>query len=229
MSIVSPRRADPRIPIALTEAAARLLAEEGPAALSTRRLAAAVGTSTAAVYTHFGSMTDLVRAMVQEGFVRLDRCLGMVGITDDAVEDVIALGYAYRDNAREFPHLYAVMFGSSALGGFALTDEDRKHGRYTLAALINAVHRAILTGRFRDDNAQLVAQQMWITLHGLVTLDLGGYLTEPFDANTCFTAQLRSLLLGAGDEVDAVDRSLDNAWRRYVAEGSAVPNQTRGD
>lgn len=174
-------------------------------------------------------MTDLVRAMVQEGFARLDRRLGTVSVTNDAVEDVIALGYAYRDNAREFPHLYAVMFGSATLGGFALSDEDRKHGRYTLAALINAVHRAILAYRFRADNAQLMAQQMWIALHGLVALDLGGYLTEPFDANTCFTAQLRSLLLGAGDEAEAVDRSLANAWRRHVADGPAVPDQARGD
>ena len=35
-----PRRADPAVRVALTEAAARLLGEEGPAALTTRRLAA---------------------------------------------------------------------------------------------------------------------------------------------------------------------------------------------
>src|SRR5882757_7300328 len=124
MSIVSPRRADPRTQTVLVETAAKLLAEEGPAALSTRRLAAAVGKSTMAVYTHFGGMDDLVRAMVHEGFARLHQRLGMVDLTDDPVADVITLGYAYRGNALEYPHLYAVMFGSSALGGFALTDED---------------------------------------------------------------------------------------------------------
>lgn len=197
--------------MALLEAAARLLAEDGPAALSTRRLAAAVGTSTSAVYTHFGGMNDLVRALVHEGFARLDRRLATVRTTDDPVADVVALGNAYRANAVEYPHMYAVMFGSAALAGFALTDEDRQHGRYTLTALVDAVARAMDAGRFSVGDGVLLAQQMWIALHGLVALELGGYLTRPYDADTCFREQLRVLLLAAGDRPDDVDRSLTNA------------------
>jgi AcrR family transcriptional regulator len=226
MSIVSPRRADPEISTALVEAAARLLAEEGPAALSTRRLAAAVGTSTMAVYTHFGGMDDLVRAMVREGFARLHDRMARVRATEDPVADVITLGHAYRDNALEYPHLYSVMFGGSALGGFALTDDDRQHGRYTLLVLVDAVARAMAAGRFRTEDTQLVAQQMWIALHGLVTLDLGGYLVPPYDAETCFDAQLRALMLGAGDEVDAAERSMARARRRRNRT-SATPSAAR--
>jgi AcrR family transcriptional regulator len=217
MAIVSPRRADPLAPVALVEAAARLLAEQGPAALSARRVAAAVGTSTMAVYTYFGGMDDLVRAMVHEGFTRLHERMGQVRSTEDPVSDIITLGYAYRDNALEHPHLYAVMFGSSALGGFALTDADRQYGRYTLEVLVHAVGRAMADGRFHVDDPMLVAQSMWIALHGLVTLDLGGYLVVPHDADASHEAQLRSLMLGAGDEVGAVDRSLAHAARRPPA------------
>jgi AcrR family transcriptional regulator len=67
----------------LIEAAARLLADEGPAGLSTRRLAAEVGTSTMAVYTHFGGLPELVRAVVREGFKRLGDHLSAVSETDD--------------------------------------------------------------------------------------------------------------------------------------------------
>ncbi|WP_238598152.1 TetR/AcrR family transcriptional regulator [Saccharothrix sp. ALI-22-I] len=49
---VSPRRSDPRARTALIDIAARLLAAEGPQALSTRRIAADAGSSTMAVYTH---------------------------------------------------------------------------------------------------------------------------------------------------------------------------------
>jgi hypothetical protein len=80
--------------------------------------------------------------------------------------------------------------------------------------LVDAVARAMATGRFRTDDPQLVAQQMWIALHGLVTLDLGGYLVPPYDAETCFDAQLRALMLGAGDDVDAAARSMARARRR---------------
>ncbi len=52
----------------LLEAAALLLDEEGPDALTARRLAAAANTSTMAVYTHFGGMPALVKEIVVEGF-----------------------------------------------------------------------------------------------------------------------------------------------------------------
>jgi AcrR family transcriptional regulator len=216
MSTVSPRRADPQIPIALVEAAARLLAEEGPAAFSTRRLAAAVGTSTMAVYTHFGGMDDLVRAMVHEGFARLHHRMSQVGATDDPVADVVTLGCAYRGNAVDHPHLYAVMFGGSSLGGFSLTDDDRQHGRYTLEVLVDAVSRCMAAGRFKEADAHLVAHQMWIALHGLVTLELGSYLIDPYNADVCFEAQVSGLMLGAGDRAEAAYRSVRRARERYA-------------
>jgi AcrR family transcriptional regulator len=182
------------------EAAARLLAEEGPNALSTRRLAAAVGTSTMAVYTHFGGMDDLVRSMVHEGFRRLNERMTSVGETDDAVADVAALGIAYRENALENQHMYSVMFGGSSLGGFALTEDDRQYGRYVLEPVVGAVARAMETGRFRPADAQLVANQMWIAVHGLVTLEIGEYLIEPYDAETCFISMVSGMLVGAGDD-----------------------------
>ena len=98
---MSPRRADPEIPATLIETAARLLAEEGPGALSTRRLATEAGTSTMAVYTYFGGMDDLVRAMVREGFMMLNDRMSAVAETEDPASDVAALGLAYRRNALE--------------------------------------------------------------------------------------------------------------------------------
>lgn len=223
MSRVSPRRADPQAPTALLEAAAQLLAEQGPAAFSTRRLAAAVGSSTTAVYTHFGSMNDLVRAMAREGFARLHQRMTAVSITDDPVADVVMLGCAYRGNALDNPHLYAVMFGGSSLGGFSLTDEDRQHGRYTLEVLVGAVTRCMTAGRFQEADPGLVAHQMWIALHGLVTLELGRYLVDPYDAEVCFEAQVSGLMLGAGDSAAATARSVRWALDRYTGTGAPDP------
>jgi AcrR family transcriptional regulator len=222
MSSVSPRQADPELRARLIEAAARILAEQGPLALSTRRLAAAVGTSTMAVYTYFGGMDDLVRIMVHEGFERLSERMQAVRPSADPVADVAALGAAYRANAHDHQHLYTVMFGGSSLGGFALTDEDRQFGRYTLGDLVGAVSRCMDEGRFRPGDPYLVAHQMWIALHGLVTLELGGYLIEPYDADTCFDSQVRSLMVGAGDDIEAAGTSLDAARERGAAGRGAA-------
>src|SRR3989337_3832847 len=72
----------------LLEAAALLLAEDGPDALTARRLAKAAGTSTMAVYTHFGGMPALVKEIVAEGFARLDEHQATVPHTDDPLAEL---------------------------------------------------------------------------------------------------------------------------------------------
>lgn len=186
-----------------------------------------------AVYTHFGGMDDLVRAMVHEGFARLHRRMIRIRATDDPVADVVTLGCAYRGNAIDNPHLYAVMFGGSSLGGFSLTDADRQHGRYTLAVLIDAVASCMAAGRFRPADPHLLGHQMWIALHGLVTLELGSFLFGRYDADTCFEAQVTGLLLSAGDSATAAARSVERAHERYAVlragepAGAAVPDSAQ--
>src|SRR2546430_2455219 len=147
---MSPRRTDPTMRPALLEVAARLLAEEGPAALSPRRIAADAGSSTMAVYTYFGGMSGLVREIVHAGFARLEENLTRVHDTDDPVADMAMLGRAYRHTALANPHLYAAMFGGASLAGFSLSEEDRQHGRYTMASVLACAQRCITAGRFRE-------------------------------------------------------------------------------
>ena len=224
---MSPRRSDPRTRPALIDVAARLLAEEGAQALSTRRIAQAAGTSTMAVYTHFGSMSGLVREMVHEGFARLQQHLTHIRVTDDPVADMALLGRAYRYNARTNSDLYAVMFCGSSLAGFSLDEQDRQHGRYTLVNVADCAGRCIQAGRFRSADAELVAHQMWIAVHGLVTLELGEYLIAPGDADVVFEAQLAGLMIGAGDSPEAAQRSIALSRKRFHREVESV--RTHGD
>ena len=198
--MVSPRPAQADLREALLEAAARVLAQDGPVGLSTRRLAKEVGSSTMAVYTYFGSMDDLVRAVVREGFARLNTSMTAIGDSADPVADVVAHGRVYRWNAYKNPDLYQVMLGALNIAGFSLTDEDRLHGRYVLDVLVASVRRCMAASRFHDGDPESVAHQFWTALHGIVTLELGGYLFPPYDADACFDAQVHSLIVGNGDD-----------------------------
>ena len=95
---------------ALIEAAARLIATEGAAGLKLRRVAEEVGTSTMAIYTHFGGMPELRRAVRQEGFARLAARAAQLGESDDPVADLAGLGLAYHQVAMSNPHLYRAMY-----------------------------------------------------------------------------------------------------------------------
>ncbi|MFV2178825.1 TetR/AcrR family transcriptional regulator [Actinomadura sp. LOL_016] len=222
---MSPRRPDPRTRTALIDVAARLLAEKGPQALTTRRIAAEAGSSTMGVYTHFGSMGELVREMVREGFARLHTRFTQVRDSDDPVADLALLGRAYRHNAQANPHLYAVMFGGASLGGFSLTDEDRQHGRYTLVYVTAGAGRCVDAGRFRAGDPELIAHRMWSAIHGLVTLELGGYLVDPYGADACFESQLVTLMIGAGDTLAAATASVSDSAARFDRETGLEPGR----
>lgn len=60
---------EPSVRDKLLHAAVGLLDEHGPDALQTRKVASAAGTSTMAVYTHFGGMRGLIAAVAEEGYV----------------------------------------------------------------------------------------------------------------------------------------------------------------
>ena len=176
--------------------------------MSSRRIAKLAGTSTMAVYTYFGSMSGLVREMVHEGFGRLTAAFGRIRLSEDPVRDLALMGRVYRRTAVENAHLYSVMFGGRSLAGFELTEEDRQYGRFNLAPAVECTARCITAGRFAEEDALLVAHHMWLATHGQVTLELGGYLIEPCDADRCFESQLVTLMVGAGDGVEAATASV---------------------
>jgi AcrR family transcriptional regulator len=176
MSTVSsesvPVPADPRD--RLIEEAARILGEEGPSALSARRLATAAGTSTMAVYTHFGSMAGVVDEVATEGFRRLVEHVDAVGTSEDALGDLRRMAGAYRDNALENRHLYGVMFGAISVGGFHGRGPDREVAAAAFDQIASGIQRAMDVGVLLGGDSRAVAAQFWSALHGYVMLELAG-------------------------------------------------------
>ncbi|WP_327035461.1 TetR/AcrR family transcriptional regulator [Micromonospora ureilytica] len=198
----------------LVEVAARLLTEQGPRSLSARALARETGTSTMAVYTYFGGMPGLVRAVIREGFARLADRLATVHASDDPVADSFQSAIAYRQSAHLAPHLYAVMFGGSSIAGFQLSEEDRRIGLYTLRVARDIIPRCIQAGRFRPADPWSITRRMWCQLHGLVSLELAGYFTSNHPSDDEFRQYLRDLAVGAGDTLEQAQASIALALDR---------------
>lgn len=200
------RSADPSIRTALIEAAARHVANGGVDALSVRRVAADIGTSTQAVYTHFGSKDDLVRAVVEEAFARLDADMRAVPVTHDPLHDLVEVAAAYRHNALTNAHLYRVMFEVNPLAlsspaahaddsridgtGTDGPPEQSEIGLHAFAAMVERVARCVDEGIISGEPAQL-ALQVWATAHGVVSLEIAGFLGDDaavtFDGATSAT------------------------------------------
>jgi len=168
----------PDLAARLIDEAGRLLAREGAAALTLRRLAAASGTSTMAVYTLYGDKPGLLRAMYQAGFERLGAALRAAAEThDDPLEALVALGHAYRDTALANPHLYDLMFGA-AVPGFVPDESGKAVADAAYAPLVDGVRRCLDAGQFGGTPAERIALHLWSVSHGMVSLELAGHLTE---------------------------------------------------
>ncbi|WP_433019755.1 TetR/AcrR family transcriptional regulator [Kribbella sp. CA-294648] len=196
---MSPRPVRDEIRTALLENAARLLAEDGPVALSTRRLASETGVSTTAVYTYFGGMPELVRAVVHEGFARLDGRLTLLEPTKDPLLDATKAIYVFRENALADPHIYRVMFGGSAVAGFELSLDDRKIGLQSFRMwAVESVRRLMAEGLYSQGDPWPIALGLWSAVHGHVMLDMNGYFLQQDVADTSFDHLVFSHHLGAG-------------------------------
>jgi AcrR family transcriptional regulator len=167
-----PKTHDDALRIRLLDRAGELLSNEGPAALSLRRLASEVGTSTTAVYSLFGGKPALVRELYADAFRRFGVRLSAVVRTGDASEDLVRLGVAYRQAALAEPHLYSIMF-TKAVAGF---EPDSQVGEDALAPLVEVAGKAGVPA------PQTLAVTLWGLAHGLVSLELNGNLPKGRDA-----------------------------------------------
>ena|SRR5437660_1673242 len=208
MNVNVPKVADPGVRDALVEAAARLLSSEGPSALSARRLAGEIGTSTMAVYTHFSGMDDLRRAVRREGFSRLAGHLDAVRRTADPVADVAALGWAYCFNALANPHLYRAVFLEAPAD-----PDDAALGTATFSRLVAAIGRCIESGRFAPADPGSLAVQLWTGTHGMIVAAMAG-LFSPDEVREHLSGMARHLFVGFGDSAESSARSIERARRR---------------
>lgn len=215
---MSPRPASPAARDQLIEVAARILAEEGPRALTVRRAAAEIGTSTMAIYTQFGNMEELRRAVRIEGFRRLAENMARVPPMRDAVAEIAATGFAYCLTAISNPNLYRAMFDEAPID-----DVVAAAGAPTFGRLIDAVDRAIATGRFRRADSGVLARRFWAMTHGVITLEIAG-LVATDDAIADLVAMASHICAGCGDDPAAAARSVRRGHRtmeRLTAEAAA--------
>lgn len=177
-----------------------IAANEGPSALSARRLATESGTTTAAIYTLFGGMDSLRAALTAQSLEDLGRSLSTLVPDQDPVRQLMTLARAYRSWALAHPNEYRSIF-SDALGlavrragtGAARTamaptvpisapevflDSVDEAWQAALAPLNQTLRAGLAAGAFQGDpeTSGALCTAVWSTLHGTVSLELAGVL-----------------------------------------------------
>jgi AcrR family transcriptional regulator len=187
LGVGRPRTNDETVKERLVACAIEMLATRPRESVTVRALAAAAGTSTTAVYSLFGGKDGLIGEVRNRAVAGLFQEVAAVPTSADPLADLCALAAAYRRWGREHSHLYTVLFGGvqsfDPSGAVGASDPVRP----LLAAIDRGLAESVLAGE-----ATSIALSVWVTLHGLVTLELAG----AFDAATA-EATFRSTIHAA--------------------------------
>ncbi len=182
---------------ALLDAAAEVVAEVGPGAVSLREIARRCAVSHAAPAHHFGDRSGMLSALAAEGFFALADALRAATGTGGRAT-LAAQGRAYVAYAASAPGHFPVMFRPE------LTDDrnaDLVEARIAaFAALDAAVTEAQADGWSPGTSHDVAVVTAWATVHGLATLWLDGALPPHLAA-----AQLDETAAAMTDLLTGVD------------------------
>jgi AcrR family transcriptional regulator len=158
---------------ALLDAAAALLEESGPDALSVRRIAAAAGVAPMGIYNHFESKSGIIEALFVQGFERLRAALVSLEAIEDPLEALLEGGRCYRALALAHPMAYQLMF-LRAVPDFEPSDEAIESAARAFDGLAAVVARGMRSGQIAEGDVAVTAQAIWASIHGWVSLELCG-------------------------------------------------------
>jgi AcrR family transcriptional regulator len=191
----------------ICQAAAQLYVEEGPGAVTMRRIAAEVGCGTMTAYRYFANKEQIITAVRTRGLHRfseaLERALASPGdgrVRSRAVRD------AYIAFARENTATYRLMFEypETNRADPAYREAHERMWR-TVAAHVEVM---VAEGVVVADPA-ILGHQVWAALHGAVMLETAGLLPEGYDAASLHTRTAGTLFDAAKPSTSSPRRGED--------------------
>jgi AcrR family transcriptional regulator len=176
------------------EDAERLADEVGLSQLTLAALAARLGVRQPSLYKHIDGMDGLQRGLAIRAKNELAAILARAAIGRERGDAITAIAHAYRAWAREHPGRYA-----AAQHAPAADDSDDIAASQAVLDVVSAV----LAGyQLREDDAIDATRALRSTLHGFVTLELGGDFALPVDVDRSFARLIRGLVTALANWTD---------------------------
>jgi AcrR family transcriptional regulator len=163
----------------------RLLEEEGPGALTMRRLAERLGIQAPSLYKHLPDKTALEAAIIATGMEEAAAAFetaigevpdaggsGRIEVRDGGTEALAALAVAYREFALAHPHLYRLMNNGPLPRRYLPPGLEER----TAAPLLRAA------------GSRARARAVWAFAHGMVMLELDQRFPPDADLDAAWRA-----------------------------------------
>jgi AcrR family transcriptional regulator len=191
-----PKEHDDNTRTALLAAAEQMIETLGPDALSVRAVAEAVGTTTRAVYSVFGSKDGLLAALATRLFEMLAEAIDACPTTKDPIHDVVTISVdGFRRTALDHQALYALVF-LRIVPDLQLGTEFNEAASSAFSRLESQLTRLKAGGELGPMTTHNAARSVHALTEGLATMELRGMLDTATDAEQVWRHAVRALVTG---------------------------------
>ncbi len=174
------------------DAAYALYCREDYDAVTMRGVAKVMGCSPMMAYRYFDNKEEVFAALRARIFDRLAKNLEAVPVPAAPLHYLHVLAEAYARFAHEEPHAYRLLYVVHLHQLPQYTEAEIAQKR-TRDILLRATRLAVESGDLLGDPTVL-AHTYWACIHGLVSLDLSGQLTQGMSFEELMPAMMKSLL-----------------------------------
>jgi AcrR family transcriptional regulator len=164
---------------ALIKAGIEILAREGIAALSLRKVASKAGVSHAAPYAHFADKQELIAAIGTEGirkiFERIDKATAPY--EGDPQRQLLEAGWAYISFALDDPDHFKISLSGTVeqQKGYPALMQASNEGFGSILRIAEECQRQ---GILQDGPPDAIAVSVWSLVHGLAMLVVEGQVSH---------------------------------------------------
>lgn len=157
----------------IIDATSEILVKDGYENLSIRKIASKIEYSPGIIYHYFKDKAEILTSVVEEGYGRILKTLGQVPVDIENPEKTIEQGLRYYiELMLETPQQFRAVLMSNIeaiQGKVNMLEEGVSKERKSIQRLCNLVDIGIEKGKFRNMDAELTAQIIWTSTHGLLS------------------------------------------------------------
>lgn len=182
----------------ILDASFDIFRREGLNALSVRKIAAVVGSSTAPVYSCFSGIDEIREALMQEAFERFICYTGKTYTGDIFLN----IGVGMLEFAKDYPIVYRTIFLEDARG-------KDMFSRFSGTSKVQMRKEPSLR-IFNDAEIESILDKLTVYTHGLATMICAGIIKNP-SAESLYTR-----LAQTGGDIIGATAFLNGKWPEYT-------------
>jgi AcrR family transcriptional regulator len=148
----------------------RILEDEGPDAVSMRRVASAIGITPMAIYHYFSNREALLQSVVDKEFESFQQLIARAPASRSLEAEISHIMDAYIDYALARPRIFEYVFSKPRPGARRYPADFRARRSPTLNPVSDAVAKWMQRGALKQDDVWEIALELWAHAHGYLML-----------------------------------------------------------